>query len=79
MVSVYTRTLIDFCISIRIKSIDLGLRYVCIFLDTEGLITQALLLNNVEAAVELCLKAERFADALIIATTGMIYFIFKRL
>lgn len=38
--------------------------------DTEGLITQALLLNNVEAAVELCLKAERFADALIIATTG---------
>ncbi|CAG9767294.1 unnamed protein product [Ceutorhynchus assimilis] len=38
--------------------------------DTEGLITQALLLNNVEAAVELCLKAERYADALIIATTG---------
>ncbi|XP_066261911.1 protein transport protein Sec31A [Euwallacea similis] len=38
--------------------------------DTEGLITQALLLNNVEAAVELCLKAKRFADALIIATTG---------
>ncbi|KAJ8915040.1 hypothetical protein NQ315_016015 [Exocentrus adspersus] len=38
--------------------------------DTEGLITQALLLNNVEAAVELCLNAKRFADALIIATTG---------
>ncbi|KAJ8981910.1 hypothetical protein NQ317_007302 [Molorchus minor] len=31
---------------------------------------RALLLNNVEAAVELCLKAKRFADALIIATTG---------
>lgn len=38
--------------------------------DTEGLITQALLLNNVVAAVELCLKSKRFADALIIATTG---------
>lgn len=40
------------------------------FIDTEGLITQALLLNNVESAVGLCLKAKRFADALIIATTG---------
>ncbi|CAH1223126.1 unnamed protein product [Diabrotica balteata] len=38
--------------------------------DTEGLITQALLLNNVVAAVELCLKAKRYADALVIATTG---------
>ncbi|KAL3273448.1 hypothetical protein HHI36_014892 [Cryptolaemus montrouzieri] len=38
--------------------------------DTEGLITQALLLGNVEAAVELCLKANRFADAIIIAMTG---------
>ncbi|KAG5889116.1 hypothetical protein JTB14_034174 [Gonioctena quinquepunctata] len=38
--------------------------------DTEGLITQALLMNNVAAAVELCLTAKRFADALIIATTG---------
>ncbi|KAJ8957314.1 hypothetical protein NQ314_006562 [Rhamnusium bicolor] len=40
--------------------------------DTEGLITQALLLNNVEAAVALCLKAKRFADALIVATTAMV-------
>ncbi|KAK9888179.1 hypothetical protein WA026_000448 [Henosepilachna vigintioctopunctata] len=38
--------------------------------DTEGLITQALLLGNVEAAVELCLQAKRFADALIISMTG---------
>lgn len=38
--------------------------------DTEGLITQALLLGNVEAAVELCLKAKRFTDAIIIAMTG---------
>ncbi|CAG9855974.1 unnamed protein product [Phyllotreta striolata] len=38
--------------------------------DSEGLIAQALLLNNVNAAVELCFKAKRYADALIIATTG---------
>jgi protein transport protein SEC31 len=38
--------------------------------DTEGLITQALLLGNVEAAVELCLDSKRFADAIIIAMTG---------
>ncbi|XP_017777506.1 PREDICTED: protein transport protein Sec31A isoform X2 [Nicrophorus vespilloides] len=38
--------------------------------DTEGLIAQALLLNNVEAAVELCIQSKRFADALIIAMTG---------
>lgn len=38
--------------------------------DIEGLITQALLLGNVDAAVELCLKAKRFADAIIIAMTG---------
>lgn len=44
-------------------------------LDTDGLITQALLLGNVEAAVELCLKAKRFADAIIIAMTGKCSFI----
>ncbi|KAF5291494.1 hypothetical protein FQR65_LT01806 [Abscondita terminalis] len=38
--------------------------------DTEGLITQALLLGNLEAVVELCFKAERFADAIIIALSG---------
>lgn len=38
--------------------------------DTEGLITQALLLGNLEAAVELCFKADRFADAIIIAMSG---------
>nr|QYV43135.1 component of the coat protein complex II [Colaphellus bowringi] len=38
--------------------------------DIEGLITQALLMNNIAAAVELCLKAKRFADALIVATAG---------
>ncbi|KAF5282331.1 hypothetical protein FQA39_LY17630 [Lamprigera yunnana] len=38
--------------------------------DTEGLITQALLLGNLEAAVELCFRAKRFADAIIIAMSG---------
>lgn len=38
--------------------------------DVEGLITQALLLGNLDAAVELCMKAQRFADAIIIAISG---------
>lgn len=38
--------------------------------DSDGLITEAILLGNVEAAVELCLKAKKFADAIIIAMTG---------
>ncbi|OPJ84493.1 protein transport protein Sec31B isoform X2 [Patagioenas fasciata] len=38
--------------------------------DTDGLISQALLLGNFESAVELCLRAERFADAIILAIAG---------
>ncbi|XP_063227208.1 protein transport protein Sec31A isoform X4 [Bacillus rossius redtenbacheri] len=38
--------------------------------DGSGLISQALLLGNTEAAVELCLQEERFADAIILAMTG---------
>lgn len=38
--------------------------------DTEGLICQALLLGNTEAAVELCLLNGRMADAIILAMTG---------
>lgn len=38
--------------------------------DTDGLISQALLLGNFEGAVELCLRAERFADAIILAIAG---------
>lgn len=34
------------------------------------MIAQALLLNNVEAAADLCIKAKRYADAIIIAMTG---------
>ncbi|XP_021915542.1 protein transport protein Sec31A isoform X3 [Zootermopsis nevadensis] len=38
--------------------------------DAEGLICQALLLGNTEAAVELCLQNGRMADAIILAMTG---------
>uniref|UniRef100_A0A8C4UFF5 SEC31 homolog B, COPII coat complex component n=1 Tax=Falco tinnunculus TaxID=100819 RepID=A0A8C4UFF5_FALTI len=38
--------------------------------DTDGLISQALLLGNFESAVELCMQAERFADAIILAIAG---------
>uniref|UniRef100_A0A8C9NY10 Protein transport protein Sec31A n=1 Tax=Serinus canaria TaxID=9135 RepID=A0A8C9NY10_SERCA len=38
--------------------------------DTDGLISQALLLGNFEGAVELCMRAERFADAIILAIAG---------
>ncbi|KAE8591061.1 hypothetical protein XENTR_v10018300 [Xenopus tropicalis] len=38
--------------------------------DTDGLISQALLLGNFEAAVDLCLKDGRFADAIILANAG---------
>uniref|UniRef100_A0A8C3UQ13 Protein transport protein Sec31A n=1 Tax=Catharus ustulatus TaxID=91951 RepID=A0A8C3UQ13_CATUS len=38
--------------------------------NTDGLISQALLLGNFEGAVELCMRAERFADAIILAIAG---------
>lgn len=38
--------------------------------DNEGLICQALLTGNIESAVELCIEADRMADAIIIASTG---------
>ncbi|KFO91075.1 Protein transport protein Sec31B [Buceros rhinoceros silvestris] len=38
--------------------------------DTDGLISQALLLGNFEGAVELCMRAGRFADAIILAIAG---------
>ncbi|XP_075697695.1 protein transport protein Sec31B isoform X2 [Rhinoderma darwinii] len=38
--------------------------------DTDGLISQALLIGNFEAAVDLCLKDGRFADAIILANAG---------
>uniref|UniRef100_A0A4X2JX49 Protein transport protein Sec31A n=1 Tax=Vombatus ursinus TaxID=29139 RepID=A0A4X2JX49_VOMUR len=38
--------------------------------DTDGLLSQALLLGELGHAVELCLKEERFADAIILAGAG---------
>ncbi|XP_054839934.1 protein transport protein Sec31B [Eublepharis macularius] len=38
--------------------------------DTDGLISQALLLGDFPSAVELCVRADRFADALILAISG---------
>lgn len=38
--------------------------------DTDGLICQALLMGNFEAAVDLCLKDGRYADAIILANAG---------
>ncbi|PSN56122.1 Protein transport protein Sec31A [Blattella germanica] len=38
--------------------------------DNEGLICQALLLGNTEAAVEMCIQNGRMADAIILAMTG---------
>ncbi|KAK7872942.1 hypothetical protein R5R35_004256 [Gryllus longicercus] len=38
--------------------------------DTDGLISQALLLGNIESAVDLCLNDGRMADAIILAMTG---------
>ncbi|KAJ1642847.1 protein transport protein S31 [Coemansia asiatica] len=38
--------------------------------DADGLITRAVLLGDIEAAVELCIEKELFADALILATCG---------
>ncbi|GAB1302462.1 Protein transport protein Sec31B [Apodemus speciosus] len=38
--------------------------------DTDGLLSQALLLGEVRCAVELCLKEERFAEAILLAQVG---------
>ncbi|KAH0504541.1 Protein transport protein Sec31B [Microtus ochrogaster] len=38
--------------------------------DSDGLLSQALLLGELRLAVELCMKEERFADAIILAQAG---------
>lgn len=38
--------------------------------DSDGLLSQALLLGELRSAVELCLKEEHFADAIILAQAG---------
>lgn len=37
------------------------------FIDEDGLITQAILLGNIEAAVSLCFASKRYADAVILS------------
>ncbi|XP_053306260.1 protein transport protein Sec31B isoform X2 [Spea bombifrons] len=49
---------------------DLAKLEIPVTSDTDGLISQALLLGNFEAAVDLCLKDGRFADAIILANAG---------
>ncbi|NXA34507.1 SC31B protein, partial [Eudromia elegans] len=49
---------------------DMNTLEIPVTADTDGLISQALLLGNFEGAVELCLRAERFADAIILAIAG---------
>lgn len=39
--------------------------------DTDGLLSQALLLGELSPAVELSLKEERFAEAIILALVGV--------
>ncbi|XP_066594870.1 protein transport protein Sec31A isoform X2 [Prorops nasuta] len=38
--------------------------------DEDGLITQAILVGNIEAAVSLCLESKRYADAIILSMAG---------
>lgn len=43
---------------------------ICTGDDVDGLISQALLLGNLEAAVNICIQDNRMADAIILAMTG---------
>lgn len=38
--------------------------------DEDGLITQAILMNNIEAAVSLCLANKKYADAIVLSMAG---------
>ena len=40
------------------------------FADEDGLITQAILVGNIEAAVSLCFSNKRYADAIILSMAG---------
>ena len=39
-------------------------------LDTDGMVSQALLTGNFDGAVDICFKADRTAEALILAVAG---------
>ncbi len=44
--------------------------YDFFFTDTDGLVSQAILTGNFEAAVEMCLHDDRMADAILLAIAG---------
>lgn len=43
---------------------------LCSFEDTDGLISQALLVGNFEGAVDLCLNDGRYAEAILLSISG---------
>lgn len=47
-----------------------SIKRLCLISDPSGLICQALLIGHTEAAVELCLQEDRYADAIVLAMTG---------
>uniref|UniRef100_A0A8C3I773 SEC31 homolog B, COPII coat complex component n=1 Tax=Chrysemys picta bellii TaxID=8478 RepID=A0A8C3I773_CHRPI len=49
---------------------DMSTLEIPVTTDTDGLISQALLVGNFAGAVELCVRADRFADAIILAIAG---------
>ncbi|XP_050815984.1 protein transport protein Sec31B isoform X2 [Gopherus flavomarginatus] len=49
---------------------DMSTLEIPVTADTDGLISQALLVGNFAGAVELCMRADRFADAIILAIAG---------
>lgn len=67
---------VSYCLLFRTVVImhldDAPVGWLCFLtsIDTDGLISQALLLGNFEGAVDLCMRAERFADAIILAIAG---------
>lgn len=47
-----------------------GSQWCCVFEDTDGLISQALLVGNFEGAVDLCLNDGRYAEAILLSISG---------
>lgn len=46
------------------------LSFFFFFSDTDGLISQALLVGNFEGAVDLCLNGGRYAEAILLSISG---------
>ena len=45
-------------------------KILCTVVDADGLMTQALLSGNFEAAVEMCLSENKMAEAILLAIAG---------